>query len=315
MPAGNSPSSGVHIDLAHLVRLERRERGFSLLPRQPVKSVLAGQHASRLRGRGLNFLELRAYQTGDDIRSIDWKVTARTRKPYSRIFTEERERPVLLLVDQRQTMFFGSRLNMKSVTAAEVAAMAVWRVLQAKDRVGAIIFNDAEARCIQPQRSRATGLQILKTVAEFNAALSWTNPPPSGTSRLNEAISKAREVVTHDFLVVQITDGAGLDARTRMLNSTIAEHNDLVFAYIYDPLEHELPAGSGLVVGDGVRQIELSRDATVRQRFRDEREKRLDDVRRFWIGRETPTLPISAAEPTGPQLRRLLTIGDRRRGR
>jgi DNA polymerase III delta prime subunit len=99
-------------------------RGFSFLLRQPVYSILAGRHASRLRGRGLNFEEIRRYLPGDDIRNMDWRVTARTRRPHVRVYTEERDRPLLLVIDQRQSMFFGSRRAMKSVVAAEAAALA-----------------------------------------------------------------------------------------------------------------------------------------------------------------------------------------------
>ena len=113
-----------------------------MLPRQPIHSILAGRHASRLRGRGLNFEELRSYLPGDDIRNMDWKVTARMRKPHVRVFTEERDRPTLLVVDQRLSMFFGSARAMKSVAAAEATALAAWRVLEAGDRVGAIVFDD-----------------------------------------------------------------------------------------------------------------------------------------------------------------------------
>ncbi len=114
----------IHADLDALVRLQFKAQGFSFLPRQPIHSVLYGRHASRLRGRGLNFEEIRGYLPGDDIRSMDWKVTARTRKPHIRVYTEERDRTVWLLVDQRISMFFGSRVSMKSVTAAEAAALA-----------------------------------------------------------------------------------------------------------------------------------------------------------------------------------------------
>ena len=110
----------IHVSLPHLRSLEGASRGLSFLPRQPSASVLNGRHASRLRGRGLNFEEMRDYLPGDDIRSIDWKATARTGSPHVRVFTEERDRPALLVVDQRMSMFFGSRLNMKSVTAADM---------------------------------------------------------------------------------------------------------------------------------------------------------------------------------------------------
>ena len=117
----------IHVSADHLRRLGGQARAITLLPRQPAGSILNGRHASRLRGRGLNFEELRGYVDGDDIRSIDWKVTARTQETHVRVFTEERDRPALLLVDQRLDMFYGTVLNMKSVTAAHIAAAAAWR--------------------------------------------------------------------------------------------------------------------------------------------------------------------------------------------
>src|SRR5215471_17651879 len=133
---------GVYIDLDDLIALEYRDREVSFLPRQPVHSLLSGRFASRMRGRGLNFEEIRDYRPGDDVRSIDWKVTARLQKPHVRVFNEERDRQSLLVVDQRLSMFFGSKLAMKSVTAAQAAALAAWRILNVGDRVGAIVFDD-----------------------------------------------------------------------------------------------------------------------------------------------------------------------------
>ena len=136
----------IHVSLAHLRSLEGAAKGLSFLPRQPSASSLNGRHASRLRGRGLNFEELRDYLPGDDIRSIDWKASARTGVPHVRVFTEERDRPALLVVDQRMSMYFGSVLNLKSVTAAEAAAIATFRILAAGDRVGGIVFDDERQR-------------------------------------------------------------------------------------------------------------------------------------------------------------------------
>ena len=132
----------VHTSVAELLRLRQKAQGFHFLPRQPVTSVLSGTHASRLRGRGLDFDEIRAYHPGDDVRNLDWKVTLRVGAPHVRSFTEERDRPALLLVDQRRSMFFGSRERTKSVTAAEAASLAAWRVLAQGDRVGALVFDD-----------------------------------------------------------------------------------------------------------------------------------------------------------------------------
>ena len=99
MPDAAPTEPGVYVDLEHLITLEQRGKRVSLLPRQPVHSLLSGRYASRMRGRGLNFEEIRDYRTGDDVRSIDWKVTARLQKPHVRVFNEERDREGLLVVD------------------------------------------------------------------------------------------------------------------------------------------------------------------------------------------------------------------------
>src|ERR1700754_2942462 len=140
----SAKTPGVYVGLDDLIALEYRGRKVSFLPRQPVHSLLSGRFASRMRGRGLNLEEIRDYRPGDDVRSIDGKVTARLRKPHIRVFDEERDRQALLVVDQRLSMFFGSGLSMKSVTAAQAAAIGAWRVLGVGDRVGAIMFNDSD---------------------------------------------------------------------------------------------------------------------------------------------------------------------------
>jgi uncharacterized protein (DUF58 family) len=147
-------SEDIYTNLQALVRLRYSARGFSYLPKQPVRSLLSGRKRSRLRGRGLDFDELRHYRPGDDIRTMDWRVTNRTGKPHVRVYTEERDRPVIVMVDQRLSMFFGSQKTMKSVVAAEVAALTAWRVLAAGDRIGAILFNDADIVETKPTRNQ-----------------------------------------------------------------------------------------------------------------------------------------------------------------
>ena len=169
--------SGVYTDVESLVKLKYQGQGFSFLPRQPIHSLLAGQKTSRMRGRGINFEEIRNYLPGDDIRNIDWKVTARMRKPHTRVYTEERDRPTLLVVDQRINMFFGSKRAMKSVVAAEAAALGAWRVVGVGDRVGAVIFNDTEIESIRPHRSNKTVLNILGSLVRMNQMLTTNTKP------------------------------------------------------------------------------------------------------------------------------------------
>jgi uncharacterized protein (DUF58 family) len=307
-------SPGVYATLDGLVRLRHTAGNFSLLPRQPVHSLLAGRHASKLRGRGLNFEEVRHYLPGDDVRQIDWKVTARTGEPHARVYTEERERPVLLVVDQRLGMYFGSVRNLKSVTAAEAAALAAWRTVAGKDRVGAVVFNDAEARVVRPQRTRATVLTILHEVLDLNHALRADSAARPNPGMLNEALRRAARLVPHDGLVVLITDGDGSDAETQRLVTETARHNDVLVVFVFDPLESDLPNAGRLVASDGALQLEFdSGGGALRAGFRREFDARRASGKHFLITREAPVLPLRADVPTAWQIARAL--GHRSRGR
>jgi uncharacterized protein (DUF58 family) len=254
---GAATAPGVYADLDELIRLQFRARGFSFLPRQPIHSLLAGRHASRIRGRGLDFEELRGYLPGDDPRSIDWKVTARTRKPYVRVFTEERDRPALLVVDQRVNMFFGTRVAMKSVVAAQLAALGAWRVFDQGDRVGALVFDDADITEVRPHRSRARVMQILQAVVEKNQALRADLEVEPNGAMLNEVLERVARIVRHDYLVAVISDFHGADADTQRLLTRMAEHNDVLAALLYDPSKVSPLEGGRLVLTDGQLQVEL----------------------------------------------------------
>lgn len=301
----------IHTDLAHLRSLERAARGLSFLPRQPVRSVLNGRHASRLRGRGLNFEELRDYLPGDDIRAIDWKVTARTGQPHVRVMTEERDRPALIVVDQRMSMFFGTVRNMKSVTAAEAAALAAFRILDQGDRVGGIVFGDDILAEIRPQRSRAAVNRLLAAISTANLRLRADAPDvePIGLTRVLHAVVR---IAPRNHLILVLSDFDGLDADTAAVISTLARRNDLVLVPVTDPIAGDLPQGLRLVVSDGQMQAEIdTANAQVRQHLSDLASGRLAEVldwqRRFGV----PILPLDAGSETLPQIRRLMGLGPR----
>ena len=307
MPVPDVIDSRIHVTLDQLARLRVRARGFSLLPRQPVHSLLAGRHVSRLRGRGLNFEEIRRYQPGDDVRQIDWKVTVRTRKTHSRVYTEERERSVLLLVDQRASMFFGSVLAMKSVVAAEAAALAAWRVLAQQDRIGALVFNDTRIDEVRPHRSQSTVLGLLRAVTDQNQALSFAAPVRANPGMFNEVLRRTERVAPHDCLVCLVTDAAGHDDESRALLTRIARHNDVLLVFVHDPLEAALPDAGPLVFGNGSQLLEVNTsDRALRERYQSDFEAARAAGRRFLLQRETPVLPLSTAEDVPVQLRRVL---------
>ena len=304
--------TGAYTDLNTLVGLQYQSRGFSFLPKQPVGSLLAGQKASRLRGRGLNFEEIRTYLPGDDIRNIDWKVTARMREPHTRVYTEERDRPVILVVDQRINMFFGSQRAMKSVVAAEAAALAAWRVLDAGDRIGAVIFNDTEINEVRPHRSKKTVMQILQTIDRQNHALKANDRSEIQPHRLNQILERTCRLSSHDNLVCIISDFEGADEKTKRLVTRLAQHNDVLAAMVFDPLESMLADVGQVVVGDGELQIEInSSDDKLKKQYAQEFSDRLEAVENFLIKRKIPVLPISTATPVARQLRQLLGLQSR----
>lgn len=302
----DQPDPRVSVDLKHLRSLEAKSKGLSFLPHQPARSVLNGRHASRLRGRGLDFAELRNYLPSDDIRSIDWKVTARTGKPHVRVFTEERDRPTLIVVDQRMSMFFGSQLNMKSVTAAECAALAAFRILDQGDRVGGIVFGDSEIAEVPPKRSRSALNQFLSVLAIANARLRADSPATSGMS-LNRVLEAVSRIASRDHLVIVLSDFDVIDSTTDRLVSSLAQHNDLVLGLVTDPLAAELPEGVHVVASDGELQVEIDTDnGEVRSRLLGFSKGRLSEVLDWQHRFGVPVLPLTTAEDSVTQLRRLL---------
>jgi uncharacterized protein (DUF58 family) len=297
---------GAYANLDDLIRIRFRARDFSFQPRQPVHSILSGRYASRLRGRGLNFEELRRYQPGDDVRTMDWKVTARTRSPHVRVYTEEKDRRVLLVVDQRLNMFFGTRERMKSVTAAELAALGAWRALDVGDRVGLVAFNDSEVVDIKPQRSQQTVMSILNAVLRMNHALRVGSGAAPGPERLNEALTKAVRLVTHDALVVVISDFFGADEHTGGLASQLAAHNDVLGVLVHDPVRLD-PVRINISVGDGTLQMPLDlANRKIREKiandYRDEQQRITQFLRKL----SAPLLMVSNEGDVVDQVRRLL---------
>lgn len=302
-------SARVTVTLDELILLQADAHGYSFLPRQPVHSLLAGRHASRLRGRGLAFEELRRYQPGDDVRSIDWRATARRGSAHIRVYSEERERPVLLIVDQRTPMFFGSRRAMKSVVAAELAALGAWRTLRVGDRVGGIVFNEAEMVEIRPKRSQTVALHLLHEVVRFNQTLASgttaSRTTAQGDVTLNGVLEAALRRAAHDHLVVLISDLDGADDETQRLATLLAAHNDVLAALTYDPLGASLAGQPGMIAADRGSRWEIPAGSAFSDSFRQVFARELDEWTEIFRALRVPVIPVSTAEPVADQLRTL----------
>jgi uncharacterized protein (DUF58 family) len=298
---------GVYVSTDRLLALEANARDLAFVQKARSHQQLAGRMQSAMRGRGLTFEELRNYLPGDDIRSIDWRVTARTNKPVVRVYSEEKERLALIVVDQRVNMFFGSRRAMKSVTAAEAAMLCAWRILGSGDRVGGFVFNDEVSEETRPHRSRNAVIAFADRIAGQNRSLRADNALAPAPGQLDAVLRTVANIAHHDHLVVVISDFDGHTTATRDLLLQLSSRNDVICVLVYDPFLLELPKSGDIVVSGAALQAELAfQSANVRasiDRFARDRGREL----RAWQ-RELglPMLPVSAAEETAPQLRRLL---------
>ena len=301
-------TSGAYAELDQLIRLRFETQDFSLRPTQPVTSVLSGRYGSKLRGRGMDFVEIRRYLAGDDTRTMDWKVTARTRQPHVRVCAEEKDRAVLMIVDQRQNMFFGTKRQMKSVTAAECGAVGVWRALASGDRAGAIIFNDDETVAVRPQRSGANAMTILGHIVRMNHALKVDTDQQHNPNALNNALRRAAQIAKHDVLIVIVSDMAGVDADSERIVAQMAAHNDVLTIMTHDQARLDAFSDS-LNVSNGTHQTEVNfTEKTTRDHLKADFDQEQQKLEKHLRRLAAPMLMISNGEDTVTQLRRLFGV-------
>ncbi|MFA5632274.1 MAG: DUF58 domain-containing protein [Porticoccaceae bacterium] len=264
-------SEGIAVPrMSDLVALRHAARHLSLFPRQQALAAGSGNYRSAFRGRGMDFDEVRPYQPGDDIRTIDWRVTARTTRPHTKVFREERERPVLIAVDLRGPMFFGS-WRLKSMVAAEIAATLAWAGLNANDRVGGMIFSPHKQCDLRSRRSHHNVLRFLQGLGEACADL--LDAPQDGPG-MAEIFESVRRAASPGSSVVIVSDFHDLSHEAEKQLFPVARHCDLNFAWVRDPLEIELPPPGVYAVSDGQTTQRLdTRDTRLREVFQQQQRR------------------------------------------
>lgn len=247
------------IDLASAV-------GGLTLHRSTRRASTGGGYVSNFKGRGMEFDETRLYQAGDDVRSIDWKVTARTGKAHTKIFREERERPVFISVDYRRPMHFATRGVFKSVMAARLAALLAWTSEHHGDRIGGQIFTDNTCVELKPKSGKPGVLRLL------NALVSGNEDRIQRHFSLNRVLSRLTQHARPGSLVYIISDFRGMndDAETHL--SRLSQHCDVTLIFVYDNLERSLPQKGRYRVTDNVLDVVVDagdgdRWSEYRQRF------------------------------------------------
>ncbi len=304
---------GIRVSLGELIEMRHRIGEVQLFSTPARRSPLIGLHHSKLRGRGVDFDQVRAYQAGDDVRTIDWRVTARTQEPHTKLFHEERERPVFLVIEQSSRLFFGSALCLKSVLAAQAAALFGWAALNHNDRIGGLVFSDQEHHEIKPRRSKQSLLQLLNVLVRSNQQLGCSDGrAPRETFSL--ALRRAREVLRPGSLVVILCDERTLNDTAEQQLALLARHTDLILLPLNDPLDHALPSAGLLRFAEGEAELELdTQDEHLRNSYRELADARRSRWQRLAQKLGVPLLPLSTRFELVEQLRdQLHPLGARR---
>ena len=242
----------IRVNLKTLINLAQSATAIKLRINSP-RALQSGGYVSRFKGRGMEFDEARLYQPGDDIRRIDWKVTARTSAPHTKIFREERERPIFIAVDNRPAMHFATRGVFKAVQAAKLAALIAWAAQQQGDRIGGQLFSHAQCQELKPQNGKHGVLRLLNMLV--NAPDANTDTPGSTSISFDHALSRLLQHARPGSRVYLISDFRGFNAAAEQHLSKLARHCDVVLIMVYDPLEANLPAKGRYRFADAERDV------------------------------------------------------------
>jgi len=270
-------SNGVELAMAELLHYQNKTALIDLSARKNIHGQMSGNYLSRSKGRGMEFDEVRHYQTGDDIRAIDWRVTARTGKTHTKLFREELERPVLIATDLSTSMHFGSQLLFKSVQAAHLASLVAWHAKNRGDRLGGIVFNQHEHLELKPRSRKEGVLHYLHALTAMHLSqhksqydkLNITDEPNAVAERyFSDNCARIRQVAKPGSLVYLITDAQQLKSTSSPQQqdalrhlTQISQHCELVVCLINDPLEQELPKSTmklNVTLTDGSNRQQLT---------------------------------------------------------
>jgi len=266
---------GIVTDLARLLSSRHWAQKLSLFSRQAAKNMLLGNIRSRFRGRGMEFEEVRRYQAGDDIRTIDWKVSARAQGTYTKLFCEERERPCHILVDQRSHLFFGSSRQFKSVLAAELASAIAWAALKGGDRVGGQVIGDVEERDSRAKRSKQAVLRFVHDIDELNRQLADPSQQSNQThNSLSNSLEECRRITRPGTAIFIISDFHDFDQAAAKALSDLGKHTDISLLEVEDAFEQSLPVAGNVAISDGSERATVNISSSLKRAYQNDRDTR-----------------------------------------
>lgn len=281
---------GIVTELPELIAL--KQYAPSLQNTLRGKALQTGNHLSRTRGRGMDFSEVRNYQAGDDIRHMEWKITARTGRPHIKLYQEERERPLVMLVDFNPSMIFGTRGAFKSVLAARLASLLAWTAIKQGDRIGALMFSAAEHYEFIPRGRESAVLPILAALSRLTKQSPMVTGQPKA---MQQALLQLRRVVKPGSVVALISDFYSMDATCEQHLSRLSSQNDVLAYSIFDVLETAPPKPQEYAVTDG-RQVLLMDTGiqSLNESYKNYCQKRIQRLQEQCKGSKVQYIPLTA---------------------
>ena len=299
-------ADGVTVSTRELLQYRGRSALMDLSANSQIRSHLAGTLVAKTKGRGMEFDEARHYQVGDDIRAIDWRVTARTGKVHTKLYREERERPVYLLVDLSHRQYFGSQLLLKSVQICHLAALIGWSAIGNGDRLGALMFNDFDHREIKPKSRQRGVLGLIEYLVKVHhQGLEAFKADQRQQQSFEQACLRLRRVVKPGSLIFLLSDFSDITDNARQQLQLLKRHNELIACQVQDPLELRLPdeLSGSLAVSDGNDRRQFSLDTRQKQQYQlhaqQQQRQLMDDIKKLRI----PVLHFSSHLPLLDQLK------------
>ncbi|MFN2257501.1 MAG: DUF58 domain-containing protein [Desulfuromonadaceae bacterium] len=311
-PNFSSRPSSIRIDLRDLIA--RRQELIQLRRhRSGSRAHGEGAYHSRAKGRGITFAEVRGYQPGDDVRLIDWRVTARTGRAHTKVFDEERERPVLVALDYRRPMFFATRGCFKAVQASRLTALLGWQALQRNDRFGAFVFSEERTLGLRPQLGKNAVLQVLREMVADPVWERESHQPFEPHQRLEHTLDQMQRVVRPGSFITLISDFNQWNQKVEKQIALLTRHCDLCLVHCFDPFEADLPPGGVYPLSDGYRHMQLHLDARVRSTYAQGFAAHCEQLKQFCRSRGAAYVPCSTIDSLAACIDQIRPLEPRRR--
>ncbi|WP_412462567.1 DUF58 domain-containing protein [Halobacteriovorax sp. RT-2-6] len=293
----------IYISKNYLMELKAKMVHFRTFIDRPIRNEYVGRFASKVKGQGLIFEEMDNYRLGDDIRNMNWKLTQKLSRPVVKRYTEDKERPVYLVVDQSSTMFFGSTSKMKSVVACELASISYWSVVNNQDPVGAFVISNDGHSFIKASKSQARSVAILNELESANRKLDVS----SLTNKMDvveEALKRLRHEVRQNSLIIFISDFLDFNEGAFTQLKLLANKNELVLAHIVDQNETRLPEVSNFVISNSIDELTInSKGEKLQNAYKENWDKHIDRLYGLCRKLSFPIFEINTHENIFTQLK------------